>query len=149
VIVGRRLGAGDGAGARAVARRMLELSVAGGIVLGAALLALRGVIPRAFTSDPRVIERAETLWPLLALLQPFGAAAYALDGILLGAGETGFLAVSMLASGLVYAAIALLAFALHWGVVGVWAGFIVLMLVRVITCGARFRGERWVVLGSG
>jgi putative MATE family efflux protein len=149
VIVGRRLGAGDAAGARAVANRMLELSVAGGIVLGAALLALRGVIPRAFTSDPRVIERAEALWPLLALLQPFGAAAYALDGILLGAGETGFLAASMLASGLVYVAIALLAFALHWGVVGVWSGFVVLMLVRTLTCGLRFRGERWVVLGSG
>jgi putative MATE family efflux protein len=149
VIVGRRLGGGDAAGARAAAWRMVELSVAGGVLLGAALLALRGVIPRAFTSDPRVLDRARALWPLLALMQPFGACAYALDGILLGAGETGFLAVSMVVSGLVYASIALLAFALHWGVVGVWAGFVVLMLVRVLTCGLRFRGERWVVLGSG
>jgi putative MATE family efflux protein len=148
VIVGRRLGGGDAAGARAAAWRMVELSLAGGVLLGAALLALRGVIPRAFTSDPRVLDRARALWPLLALMQPFGACAYALDGILLGAGETGFLAVSMLVSGLVYASIALLAFALHWGVVGVWSGFVVLMLVRVLICGARFRGERWVVLGS-
>jgi putative MATE family efflux protein len=149
VIVGRRLGAGDATGARAIAQRMLALSVAGGLLLGAGLLALRGVIPHAFTSDPRVLDRARALWPLLALIQPIGAGAYALDGILLGAGETGFLAISMLASGLVYVAIALLAFALHWGVVGVWSGFVVLMVVRVITCGWRFHGERWVVLGAG
>jgi putative MATE family efflux protein len=149
VIVGRRLGAGDGAGARAVARRMVELSLAGGVVLGLILLALRGVIPRAFTSDPRVIARAEALWPLLALLQVFGAVAYALDGILLGAGETTFLAGSMLASGVTYVVVALLAFALHWGVVGVWSGFVVLMIVRDLLCGGRFRGERWIVLGPG
>ena len=148
VIVGRRLGAGDGAGARSAARRMIELSVAGGIGLGVGLLALRGVIPRVFTSDPRVIDRAEALWPLLALMQPFGAAAFALDGILLGAGETTFLAWSMLDSGAVYVAVALLAFALHWGVVGVWAGFVVLMIVRLVICGARFAGERWLVLGA-
>ena len=149
VIVGRRLGAGDGAGARAAARRMIELSVTGGVVLGLGLLALRGVIPRAFTDDPQVLARAQALWPLLALMQPFGAYAYALDGILLGAGETTFLALSMLLSAAVYVAVALLASALDWGVVGVWSGFVVLMLVRGVTCGTRFRGERWVVLGGG
>ena len=149
VLVGRRLGAGDAGAARAVARRMIELSVLGGIVLGIGLLALRGVIPHAFTDAPRVLDRARALWPLLALLQPFGAYAYALDGILLGAGETTFLGASMLFSAAVYVACALLAYVLHLGVVGVWSGFIVLMMVRGITCGVRFAGERWVVLGSG
>jgi putative MATE family efflux protein len=149
VIVGRRLGAGDASGARAAAQRMIELSVAGGVVLGLALLALRGVIPRAFTSDPRVIARAEAFWPLFALMQPFGAAVFALDGILLGAGETDYLAWSMLASGAVYAAIAGLSLSLGWGIVGVWSGFDVLMLVRLVTCGARFQGSRWLVLGAG
>ncbi|MGI8713106.1 MAG: MATE family efflux transporter [Solirubrobacteraceae bacterium] len=147
VIVGRRLGAGDAAGARAAAQRMIELSVAGGIAIGLVLLALGGVIPRAFTSDPRVIERAEAFWPLFALMQPFGAAVFALDGILLGAGETDYLAWSMLASGAVYVAVAGAALALHWGIVGVWSGFVVLMLVRLATCGARFRSGRWLVVG--
>ncbi len=148
VIVGRRLGAGDGAGARAAAQRMIELSVAGGVVLGLALMALEGVIPRAFTTDPRVIERAEAFWPLFAAMQPVGAAVFALDGILLGAGETDYLAWSMLGASVVYAAMAGLALALHWGIVGVWAGFDVLMLVRLATCGARFHGGRWVVVGA-
>ncbi len=149
VIVGRSLGAGDAEGARASARRMIELSVAGGIVIGLVLMALIGVIPRAFTSDHRVIERARALWPLLAVMQPFGAAVFALDGILLGAGETTYLAFSMLAAGAVYIVVALLALTLHWGVVGVWAGFDVLMLVRLATCGSRFVSARWVVLGAG
>jgi Na+-driven multidrug efflux pump len=119
VIVGRRLGAGDGRGARAAARRMIELSVAGGVGLGLVLFALGGLIPHAFTSDPRVLGRARELWPLLAGMQPFGAYAYALDGILLGAGETTFLAAAMLASGAAYVVVALAALALHWGIVGV------------------------------
>jgi MATE family, multidrug efflux pump len=148
VIVGRNLGAGDGEAARASAIRMIELSVAGGIAIAIALMALRGVIPRVFTSDPRVIERTEALWPMLALMQPFGAAVFALDGILLGAGETSYLAWSMLLSSVVYVGLALLALALHWGVVGVWAGFNVLMLVRLVTCWRRFRSERWIRLGA-
>jgi putative MATE family efflux protein len=148
VIVGRRLGAGDGPGARAVARRMIELSLIGGIVLGAILFALRDVVPRVFTDDPRVLARAATLWPLLCVLQVAGAVAYALDGILLGAGETTFLATSMIISGAAYVAVAVAALALHWGLIGVWSGFIVLMIVRDLTCGARFHGERWMVLGS-
>ena len=96
-----------------------------------------------------MIERAQAFWPLFAAMQPIGAAVFALDGILLGAGETDYLAWSMLASSVVYVAVAALSLALHWGIVGVWAGFDVLMLVRLATCGARFRSGRWVVVGAG
>ncbi|MFL5844184.1 MAG: MATE family efflux transporter [Solirubrobacteraceae bacterium] len=146
VIVGRRLGAGDAAGARAAARRMLELSVAAGVAFGAVLMALRGLAPRAFSDDPDVLERARTLWPLLALMQPVGAAVFALDGILLGAGEAGYLAWSMLGALVVFAPIAVAS--LDWGITGVWIGLNVLMLVRLITCGLRFAGGRWMRVGA-
>ena len=148
VIVGRRLGAGDALGARAAARRMIELSVALGLVFAAALLAVRGILPRAFTDDARVLDRAHAFWPLFALMQPIGAAVFALDGILLGAGEAGYLAASMVAASLVFAAIALLALHLDWGVVGVWAGLVALMVVRLVTCGARFAGGAWQRTGA-
>jgi putative MATE family efflux protein len=148
VIVGRRLGGGDATGARAAARRMIELSVAAGVVFGIALMALRGVLPHVFSDDPRVLERARTLWPLLALMQPAGAAVFALDGILLGAGEAGYLAWSMLAALAVFVPIALVSLHLGWGVVGVWAGLNALMLVRLATCGARFAGGRWQRVGA-
>src|SRR5687767_6452050 len=70
VIVGRTLGAGDADAAHAAARRMIEWAVVGGAAFGVVLLALIDVLPRAFTSDPEVIERAQEIWPLFALIQP-------------------------------------------------------------------------------
>jgi len=52
VIVGRALGASDADGARAAARRMLEWALGAGVLIGAVLLALIDVLPRAFTGDP-------------------------------------------------------------------------------------------------
>ena len=149
VLVGRMLGAGDADRAYAAARRMIVLSVAGGVVLGAVLLALTDVIPRAFTSDEAVIERAQEVWPLFALMQPFAAVVFALDGILIGAGDTRYLAVSMVVAGFgFYVPIALAALHFEWGILGVWCGLIALMAVRLATLGARFRSRRWAVVGA-
>lgn len=149
VIVARSLGAGDDRTAYDAAHRMIVLSVAAGIVIGAALLALTDVIPRAFTSDDAVIERAREVWPLFALMQPAAAAVFALDGILIGAGDTRYLAVTMVVAGFgVYVPIALLALANGWGIVGVWCGLLALMATRLVTLGVRFRGRRWAVVGA-
>jgi Na+-driven multidrug efflux pump len=86
---------------------------------------------------------------MFALMQPANAAVFALDGILIGAGDTRYLAGAMLAAGLlVYVPFALLALALDWGIVGVWCGLLGLIAVRLVTCGARFAGRRWVVTGA-
>ena len=149
VLVGRMLGAGDADSAFAAARRMIELSVLAGLLIGTALLALIEVIPQAFTDDPAVIAEAETIWPLFALMQPIGGAVFALDGILIGAGDTRYLALSMLAAGFgAYVPIALASLAFDWGITGVWCGLIALMLVRLGTRAARFRGRRWAVIGA-
>jgi len=149
VLVGRMLGAGDADNAFAAARRMIELSIAAGLVIGVVLLALTNVIPSAFTDDPAVIERAETVWPLFALMQPLGGAVFALDGILIGAGDTRYLAGSMLLAGLgAYVPIALASLEFDWGITGVWCGLLALMFVRLATLGVRFRGRRWAVVGA-
>jgi putative MATE family efflux protein len=149
VLVGRLLGAGEAATAGAAARRMLVLSLLAGCVLGGVLLALGGVIPHLFTDDPAVVERAQEVWPLFALMQPAAAVVFALDGILIGAGDTRYLAGSMLVAGFgVYVPVALLALALDWGIVGVWCGLLGLMAARLLTLGVRFRGGRWAVTGA-
>ncbi|HET7272756.1 MAG TPA: MATE family efflux transporter [Rubrobacter sp.] len=148
IMVGRSLGAGDADGAYAAAARMIFWSVAVGVLFAAALLASIGIIPRAFTGDPAVIERAQVLWPFFALMQPIGAAVFALDGILIGASDRRFLKWSMVAALACFAPLALAALALHLGVVVVWAALNVLMAVRLITCGARFVGRRWAVSGA-
>ena len=106
------------------------------------------MIPRAFTSDPAVIAQADEIWPLFALMMPFNGAVFALDGILIGAGDTRFLMWGMLAAAAVYVPIALLALASGWGIVGVWCGLAALIAVRLATCGARFAGSRWALTGA-
>jgi putative MATE family efflux protein len=147
VIVGRMLGAGDAEGAYAAAVRMIGWSVVVGGVFALVLLALGDVLPRAFTGDAAVIDEAEKLWPLFALMQPLGGAVFALDGILIGAGDTRFLMWSMLAASALFIAIAALSLALDWGIVGVWAGLDVLIGARLVLLGVRFTGRRWAVVG--
>ena len=149
VIVGRSLGAGDAEGAHAAARRMIEWAVAGGALFGLVMLALVDVLPRVFTSDPEVIERAQEIWVLFALMQPANGAVFALDGILIGAGDTRFLMFGMLAAALgVFVPVALLSLTLDLGIVGVWAGLVGLIAVRLVTCAWRFRGRRWALVGA-
>ncbi|MGZ6641492.1 MAG: MATE family efflux transporter [Solirubrobacteraceae bacterium] len=144
VIVGRALGGGDAVAAAAAARRMIEWAVAAGLVMSGVLLALGGVLPRAFTSDPAVMDRARALWPLFCAMWPVAAVVFALDGILIGAGDARYLAGAMVFALAVFAPLVLAA-----GSVGVvWVALDVLMLVRLITLGLRFARGRWALVGA-
>jgi putative MATE family efflux protein len=147
VIVGRGLGAGDSERAYAASIRMIWLSVYAGIAFAAAMLALRGLLPHAFTSDDAVIERTQAIWLLFALMQPLNGAVFALDGILIGAGDGRFLMWSMVAAFGSFAVVAATALALDWGIVGVWAALVVLILARLTLMLWRFSGRRWLVCG--
>ncbi len=149
VIVGRTLGAGDAGAAHAAARRMIEWAVVAGALFGLVMLALVDVIPRVFTSDDDVVERAQEIWLLFALMQPANGAVFALDGILIGAGDTRFLLYGMLFAALgVFVPVALLSLTLDWGIVGVWAGLVGLIAARLVTCGWRFSSRRWALTGA-
>jgi putative MATE family efflux protein len=148
VMIGRMLGASDADGARAAAVRMIGWSVAIGGLFALVLLALGMAVPEVFTDDPAVIARAEDIWALFALMMPFNGAVFALDGILIGAGDTRFLMWGMLAAAAVYVPIALLTLRLDWGIVGIWWGLVALIAVRLVTCAVRFAGSRWALTGA-
>jgi putative MATE family efflux protein len=148
VMVGRLLGAGDAARARAAAGRVILWSVVVATAFGVVLAALSDVIPRAFTDDEAVVQQAQEIWWLFAALMPINGAVFALDGILIGAGDTRFLMWGMLAAAAVYVPVALLALDQGWGIVGVWWGLAGLIAVRALTCGVRFLGSRWVLTGA-
>jgi Na+-driven multidrug efflux pump len=149
VIVGRMLGAGDADGAHAAAVRMIWWSVAIGLAFALILAPLSYALPRAFTGDPRVLHQAALLWPFLAAMQPLGGAVFALDGILIGAGDTRYLMWSMLAASSLFVVLAALALAFGWGVVGVWAALDALIVARLALLGPRFAHRRWAVIGWG
>jgi Na+-driven multidrug efflux pump len=148
VMVGRMLGGGDAHGAREAATRMIAWSVAVGAFFAIVLLALGDVVPRVFTGDDQVVARAHEIWPLFAAMMPANGAVFALDGILIGAGDTRYLMWGMLAAAAVYVPITLLALHEGWGIVGVWWGLLALIAVRLVVCGARFAGSRWALTGA-
>ena len=148
VMVGRMLGAGQAIGARAASLRMIGWAVVIGAGFGAVLLALGDFVPELFTNDPAVIAKTNEIWPLFALMMPFNGAVFALDGILIGAGDTRFLMWGMLAASAVYVPIALLTLQRDWGITGVWWGLVALIGIRLLTCGVRFAGSKWALTGA-
>ena len=120
----------------------------GAAVRGSSCSRSATLVPELFTDDPAVIARADDIWPLFALMMPFNGAVFALDGILIGAGDTRFLMWGMLAAAAVYIPIALLTLRLDWGIVGIWWGLVALIAVRLVTCAVRFAGSRWALTGA-
>jgi MATE family, multidrug efflux pump len=147
-MVGRALGAGDGAGARDAGRRMIEWGVALGAVLGVIVAALRTVLPHLFTDDAEVLALAGFLLVWVAALQPVNAVAFVLDGVLIGAGDMRFLAWAMILAAAVFIPAALAVLALDAGIGWLWAALGLLMATRASTLLARFASGRWIVLGA-
>lgn len=147
VMIGRLLGAGDGIAAGEAARRMLWWSLVVGSAFGLILLAGSRAIPDAFTNDPAVVDAAASFWWLFALMQPVGALVFALDGILIGAGDTRFLALAMVGAAAIFIPVLLLVLAFDWGLIGIWAALNLLMVARLAPLWRRFGSERWLVLG--
>jgi putative MATE family efflux protein len=148
VMVGRMLGAGDARGARAAALRMIGWSVGVGALFSVVLLGLGDIVPRLFTGDAAVVERAHAIWPLFVLMMPANGAVFALDGILIGAGDTRYLMWGMLAAAALYVPVALLSLWNGWGIVGVWCGLVGLIAVRLVTLLARFASSKWTLIGA-
>jgi Na+-driven multidrug efflux pump len=111
------------------------------------LLALVDILPHVFTSDPAVLEQCRELWPVFALMQPLNGAVFALDGILIGAGDGPFIAGSMVVAFLACAAVLVMTLERDWGVRGAWSALFVLIVVRLAAMGTRFRRRKWLVTG--
>jgi putative MATE family efflux protein len=147
-MVGRALGAGDGAAARDAGRRMIEWGVALGVLVGVLVALLRTVLPHLFSDDAEVLALAGFLLLWVAALQPVNAVAFVLDGVLIGAGDMRFLAWAMIFAAAVFIPAALLVLALDAGIGWLWASLGLLMVTRSSTLLARFASGRWVVLGA-
>ncbi len=147
-MVGRLLGAGDAAGARAASKRLLVLGLLASAATGMLVVVVSPVLPRFFSPDQDVVDLARFLLLWVALLQPLGAVAFVLDGVLIGAGDQHFLARAMALAALGLAIAIAPVLPLGLGIGWVWAAFAVLMAVRAATLLLRFRGDRWLVTGA-
>jgi putative MATE family efflux protein len=112
-LIGAALGGGDGAQARAMAWRVARYGAWAGLAFGVVIGAAGFVLPPIFTSSPTVIHQAHILWPWFAGMQPAAGLVFALDGVLLGAGDVAFMRTLTVGAALV-AFVPLDLAALHW-----------------------------------
>jgi putative MATE family efflux protein len=147
-LVGRYLGASDITGAREASRRMVEWSFGMGIVLGLGILATRGVLPSLFTDDPEVQQHLSEVLVVVALMQPFAGWVFAIDGVLIGAGDVRYVAFAQLLTVLMFLPLAGLVVSLDLGLQGLWWVYGIWVLARLAVMGHRMLGEAWAVGGA-
>ncbi|MCY0942693.1 MATE family efflux transporter [Streptomyces antarcticus] len=147
-IIGRYLGAGDTAGAKAVCRRMVQWGIASGFILGLLVVLARPVFVPLFTSDPAVEDALLPALLVVAVSQPVSGIVFVLDGVLMGAGDGRYLAWAMLLTLAVFTPAALLVPAMGGGLTTLWWAMTLMMLVRMVTLQLRARSGRWLVAGA-
>ncbi|HEV7203402.1 MAG TPA: MATE family efflux transporter [Jatrophihabitans sp.] len=148
-LVGAALGASDADSARSMAWQVSRWGLYAG--LGFALLLAAGwfAVPRLFTSSPAVVAQAHVLWPWFIAMMPAAGVVFALDGVLIGAGDVGFLrTITVIAAVFAFAPLNLAALHWHWGLGGVWAGLTAFIGVRLVGMVLRARGTAWAVTGT-
>ncbi|HEV2886628.1 MAG TPA: MATE family efflux transporter [Jatrophihabitans sp.] len=148
-LVGAALGGGAVAAAKSTAWRVSRYGLVAGVLFAAVMAAGWYPIPALFTSDAGVREQAHVLWPWLVAMTPVAGVVFALDGVLLGAGDNAYIrTVTVVAALGGFVPLCLLAVRLDWGLAGVWAGLAAFIGLRFVGMVWRTRSGRWLVVGE-
>ena len=148
-LIGKGLGAGDETYVRRVLARTVAWGLWFGVLVGALLAAVSGVVGLVFTGDPSVAALIQPALLVLAVAQPVCGVVFVLDGVLMGAGDARYLAA---AGGLTLVpylpALAVLAIVHPEGAAGLaWLSacfFGLFMLARLATLVWRVRRPDWL-----
>lgn len=114
-------------------------------------MAASPVFGRVFTSDPAVLALLPVPLAVLGATTPLGGYVFVLDGVLIGAGDARYLAVTGVLNLAVFVPLAFLAAtpgggaALSWLTLTFALGY---LGARAVTLGARAHGDRWMVVGA-
>jgi putative MATE family efflux protein len=147
-LVGAALGAGRTTGAIELAWRITRWSLIFALLLAAVFAAGHDVIPRVFSTAPQVLDQARAAWWFLVVLIPLGGVVFALDGVLIGAGDAAFLRTTTLAAALIGFLPAIwLSLAFRWGLAGIWTGLLLFVVLRLVAVVIRTRSGKWLVTG--
>jgi putative MATE family efflux protein len=146
-LVGRALGSSDRALARRTSGRILAWSAGLGTVLGLVTIVCRSPITSLFTDQADITALVASSLAWVGLMQPVNGVAFALDGVLVGAGDQRFLAGAMVGSLAVLLVAGAVVTAADTGLGGLWAALSVFMLSRVVVLGWRYLTPRWERVG--
>jgi putative MATE family efflux protein len=148
-LVGAALGAGDAEGARGLARRVAVIGGICGIAFAVLIAAGAGVVPSWFSDDPQVRDQAMIAWPWFVAMQPLAGVVFALDGVLIGAGDVRYMRNLTIVAALgAFLPAIWTTYALDLGLGGIWAGLTLFVVARLVALLLRLRSGRWAVVGA-
>jgi len=150
-MIGHGLGASDLPRVRAITTRLLQFGVGGGALLGILIAALSPVLPFVFTTDDTISGALTVLLLVMAFGIPLAGYVFVLDGVLIGAGDAKYLALTGLVNLAVYLPLLWAVSGLSGtaGIAWLWAAFgFGYIGARAVTLGLRARGDRWIVTGA-
>lgn len=148
-LVGAALGADDVAGARALARRIGLLGAGCGVAFALVIAAGAGVVPGWFSADGQVREETMVAWPWFVAMLPLAGVVFALDGVLIGAGDIRYLRnLTVVAALGGFLPAIWLAYGLDLGLGGIWAGLTFFVVLRLAALLLRLRSGHWAVVGA-
>ena len=149
-LVGAALGAGQVAHAKSVAWRVTIFSTLAAAVLAGIFAVGASVFPSVFTDDRSVLDAIGVPWWFMVAQLPVAGIVFALDGVLLGAGDAKFMRNATLISALVgFLPLIWLSLVFGWGLVGIWSGLSAFMVLRLAFVGWRAFSGHWLVPGTG
>ena len=135
--------------AKSVAWRVTIFSTVAGLVLAALFALGASVVPGIFTDDRSVLDEMSVPWWFLVAQLPVAGIVFAIDGVLLGAGDARFMRNATLASALAgFLPMIWLSLAFGWGLLGIWSGLSMFMVLRLVFVGWRVFSGRWLVSGT-
>lgn len=148
-LVGAALGASQRERAKSLAWQVTGYGLVFGIGLGVVFAALAGVLPKVFTTDAGVLAEIPHAWWFFVALQPIAGVVFALDGVLLGAGDAAFMrTATLLSAALGFLPLIWASLAFGWGLTGIWTGLAAFMVLRMIAVVWRTRSGQWAVVGA-
>jgi putative MATE family efflux protein len=148
-LVGAALGAGQLAHAKSVAWRVTVFSTVAAGVLAAVFAVGASVVPRVFTDDRAVLDEIGVPWWFLVAQLPIAGVVFALDGVLLGAGDAKFMRNATVISALAgFLPLTWLSLVFGWGLLGIWSGLTTFMVLRLVFVGWRALSGHWLVPGA-
>jgi len=156
-LVGHDLGSGDLSSVRQTTSTLMAWGFFAGGMLSVITGLLSPLMPFVMTSDQPLREVLVVVLVLLALTLPLSGFVFVLDGVLIGAGDGKYLALTGVLNVAMFAPFLWLASVTYWEVSGINLGGLLMLEAafgvsyigaRALTLGLRARGERWMVPGE-
>jgi putative MATE family efflux protein len=150
-LIGKELGAGSVDRVKALTSTMMRWGTGFGVITGVVLVGLAWVLPPLFTSDPAVQQLATWGLLVLAAQQPICGLVFVLDGVLIGAEDAKYLALTGLLNLAVYAPLLLIVALVPLPgqvLVWTWVAFGGYMLARAATLSWRAVRGNWMRVGA-